>query len=649
MRHRLVAFAILCAALCRIAGAAVTSVELISRTNVLNGAPFGKTGAYECIVAKVHFAVDPKLAANRIIADIDLASKAKNGLVEFSSDLYMLKPRNPANGNGTALVEISNRGGKALLNEFDFARGQLSPTSPETLGDGFLLQQGFTLVWVGWEFDVPSRPGLLRADLPIAINRDTPITGVVRSEWIGDQTEQIIPLGDKGQTGYAVSDVNSRENKLFVRDSVMGPRTLIPRSDWKFSDPTHVSLEGGFTPGRIYEVVYRAKDPVVAGLGLAAVRDFVSFLKYGGVKTALDEQPLKRALGFGVSQSGRFLREYLYDGFNEDELHRQVFDGVWAHVAGAGRGSFNQRFAQPSRDGHAFLNVFYPVDIPPFDEEHLLDKSHRAHVVPKLFLTNGSYEYWGRCASLIHTTADGKADAPPSGATRIYFFSGSQHTTGSIPPRAAPAQNLTNTNDYRYGLRALLIAMQNWLKDGTEPPPSQFPRLAKSELTSIAALRFPKIPGVNIPRHKREAYRLDFSVEPPETGAPFPTFVPQVDADGNDLGGIKMPEVAVPLASYTGWNLRSPSIGAPAELLSFVGSWIPFARTHEEGVQTGDPRPSIAERYASEEQYLDAIDKASDALVRQGYVLQADISLLHERAAKEWEFREKFTRTATPQ
>ncbi len=558
---------------------------MISHTDVLNGAPFGKIGAYECIVAKVHFAVDPRLAANRIIADIELAPRDKNGLVEFSSDLYMLTPRNPANGNGTALMEISNRGGKALLNEFDFGRGQLNPTSAESFGDDFLLQQGFTLVWVGWEFDVPMRPGLLRAYLPVATDHGGPITGVVRSEWIGDQPEEIIPLGDRGQTGYAVSDANSPDNKLFVRDSVTGPRTLIARSEWKFSDLTHVSLKGGFAPGRIYEVVYQAKDPVVAGLGLAAIRDFVSFLKYGGVKTALDDQRLKRAVGFGVSQSGRFLREYLYDGFNEDELHRQVFDGVWAHVAGAGRGSFNERFAQPSRDGHPFLNVFYPVDVPPFDEEHLLDKSHRAHVVPKLFLTNGAYEYWGRCASLIHTTADGKADAPPSGDTRIYFFAGSQHTAGSIPPRPAPAQNLTNTNDYRYGLRALLVSMQNWLKDGTEPPPSQFPRLRKGELATISALRFPAIAGVNVPQRKREAYRLDFSVEPPQAGAPFPTFVPQVDADGNDLGGIKMPEVAVPLASYTGWNLRSPSIGAPTELLSFVGSWIPFARGREERVQ----------------------------------------------------------------
>ncbi len=607
--------------------------------DVAKGAPFGRTGPYECIVAKIHFAVDPKLAPNRNIADIDLAPKDVQGLVEFAADLYILKPRIPANGNGTALIHISNRGGRS----FNFAQSSAEAIAADTSGDHFLFDRGFTEVWVGWEFDVPLKPGLLRAYLPVATHEGKTITGIVRSEWTGDARQETIPLGDGGQVGYAVLDANSPVNKLFVRNTVTGPRTVISHSEWKFSDPTHATLNGGFEPGRIYEVVYETENPVIAGLGLAAVRDFVSFLKYGGAETPLSDEHnhVKRAIGFGVSQSGRFLREYLYDGFNEDEKHRQVFDGVWAHVAGAGRGSFNQRFAQPSRDGHSLRNVFYPVDVPPFDEEHLLEKSRRAHVAPKLFLTNGAYEYWGRCASLIHTTADGRADAPPSASTRIYFFASSQHFGGAIPPLPAPTQNLTNTNEYRYGLRALLVAMQAWLKDGTAPPASQFPRLSKGELTTIADLRFPKIPGVNVPQHKREAYRLDFSTEPPKIGEPFPTFVPQVDADGNDLGGIRMPEISVPLASYTGWNLRAPSIGAPTELLSFFGSWIPFAKSRAERVERGDPRLSIEERYASEQKYLDRIDKAAEELVHAGYLLDEDRSVLRERAAKEWGYRQE--------
>ncbi|MGA8030523.1 MAG: alpha/beta hydrolase domain-containing protein [Bryobacteraceae bacterium] len=631
------ALALWCAISASFVHAAVTRVELISRTDVRNGASFGKTGAYERIAGKVYFAVDPRLAPNRFVADIDLAPRDSRGLVEFSADLYVFKPREPAKGNGTALIQISNRGGRS----YNFAQSSSEAQAAETLGDRFLFEQGYTVVWVGWEFDLPPKPDLVRAYLPIATDHGKTITGIVRSEWTGDAQQGTIPLGDRGQIGYGALDAGSAKNKLFVRDTVRGARTLIPHSEWRFSDATHVTLNGGFAPGRIYEVVYETKDPEVAGLGLAAVRDFVSFLKYGGAETALDDQHkfLKRAIAFGVSQSGRFLREYLYDGFNEDEKHRQVLDGVWAHVAGAGRGSFNEGFAQPSRDGHPFLNVFYPVDVPPFDEEGLLEKSRRAHVVPKLFLTNGGYEYWGRCASLIHTTADGKADAPPSANTRIYFFASSQHFGGTIPPAPAPTQNLTNTNDYRYGLRALFAAMQSWVKDGTEPPPSQFPRLSRSELTTIAELRFPKIPGVEVPEHKREAYRLDFSMEPPKAGEPFPTFVPQVDADGNDLGGIRMPEIAVPLASYTGWNLRSASIGAPAEMLSFFGSWIPFARDRQDRVQRGDPRLSVAERYGSEREYLDRIDKAAEELVRSGYVLEIDRPMLHERAVKEWEYR----------
>ena len=407
-------------------------------------------------------------------------------------------------------------------------------------------------------------------------------------------------------------------------------------------DDRSVSLKGGFTPGRIYEVVYLAKDPVVAGLGPAAVRDFVSFLKYGGEETLLGDQHsyLKRAIGFGISQSGRFLRAYVYDGFNADEKQRRVFDGVWAQVAGAGRGSFNERFAQPSRDGHPFLNVFYDVDLPPFDEEGLLAKAHGDNVAPKLFLINGSYEYWGRAASLIHTTPDGKADAPPSANTRIYYFSGSQHGSGAIPPRPAKAQNLTSTNDYRYGLRALLVAMQNWLKDGTEPPPSQYPRLSRGELATLDTLNFPKIPGVTVPTHKREAYRLDFAQQPPKAGEPFPALVPQVDSDGNDKGGIQMPEVAVPLATNTGWNLRSANIGAPAELYSMTGSWIAFPLTKASRESRQDPRASIQERYSSEQAYLDLIDKAAASLVKAGYLLEIDVPAVHARAAKEWEYRE---------
>jgi hypothetical protein len=264
---------------------------------------------------------------------------------------------------------------------------------------------------------------------------------------------------------------------------------------------------------------------VVAGLGFASIRDFVSFLRNGSAKTELgnESRRARRTIGFGISQDGRVLRTLLYYGFNADEQGHRVFDGVWAHVGGAGRGSFKQRFAQPSRDGHPFMNVFYPVDIPPYGVDALLEKEKQSNTVPKLFLTNGSYEYWGRCASLIHTTEDGLHDVPPPEGTRIYFFAGSQHGSGSIPPPHLPTQNTPDTVDYRPSMRALLIAMQNWLVSDQAPPPSNIPMIQKGQLVPLAKFAFPHIPGVSVPRNMRKAHRLDFSVEPPAAGPPYAT------------------------------------------------------------------------------------------------------------------------------
>jgi hypothetical protein len=621
--------------------AAVDRVELVERTDVLQGAIFGDAGPYERIVAKVYFAVDPKLAPNRIIADIDLAPRNAEGKVEFSADLYVLKPRDPAKGNGTALVEISNRGGKGLLGMFDLASGSTDPRNPPDFGDRFLLEQGFTLVWIGWEFDVPPSPNLLHLYAPIATNNGAPIYGLVRAEWTGDKRVTTIPLGDRTQIGYPLADANAPDNRMLIRDTVNGERRTVARNKWNFSDATHVTMDAGFEPGKIYEVIYKAKDPVLVGLGPAAVRDMVSFLKYGGAETLLGDQrrTTKHALGFGVSQSGRFLRTFLYDGFNQDEKNRMVFEGVWAHVAGAGRGSFNARFAQPSRDGHPFLNVFYPVDVPPFNEtDGFLAKAMETKTAPKIFYSNGSYEYWGRAASLIHTTSDGKQDATPGKDTRIYFFAGSQHGAGSIPPRTVEAQNPAGVNDYRTSMRALLVAMQAWHKDNKEPPASQYPQIAKDQLVSLGAFAFPKIVDLAIPRHKREAYALDFSVEPPKSGAIFPTLIPQVNLDGNETSGIRMPEIQVPLASNTGWNLRNTKIGAPEELFSMIGSWIPFPVNKTERENRKDPRLSIEERYPSKREYLEQITAAAQKLVDAGFLLDRDVPKLRERAAKEWDY-----------
>ncbi len=612
-----------------LADAAVTRVEIASRADL----PIAN---YERITGKVYFAVDPTLTANQIITDIALAPRNEKGLVEFSADLEVLQPK--TKGNGTALVEISNRGGKGLNNMFDMPASR----SATDFGDSLLFDQGFTLVWIGWEFDIPNRDGLLKLYAPVIKG----ITGTVRSEITVERRATSESLGDRSQVPYAVADPDSAT--LTVRDGVNGKRMPIARDQWKFSsDMTHVEYAAGFEPARIYEVVYTAKDPAVVGLGPAAVRDYVSYIKQQG--------DVQRAIGFGVSQSGRFLRTFLYYGFNADEKGKRVFDGVWAHVAGAGRGSFDHRFAQPSRDGHPLLNLFYPSDIFPFTDESetdggitdsILARARKDGVVPKIFYSNGAYEYWGRAASLIHTSIDGKKDVGPAPETRVYFIAGAQHGANAQPVKTV-TQNRANPTDYRFAMRALLIDLNSWVTNGTAPPDSKIPRVGKDELVAVGALNFPKVPGIALPKEPYYAWHLDFGPDfrskgivandPPKVGTPFPVLVPQVNADGNETAGIRLPEQLVPLATYTGWNLRDPKIGAPDVIYNMVGSFIPFAKTKAERVASGDPRLSIEERYKDKEEYLRKVKEAAVALSGAGFLLKGDVDKVGEKAAARWD------------
>lgn len=641
----------LCASVCH---ASVDHIYASERSDVLNGTPFGSAGPYERIIGKAYFLIDPTLPANRIIRDIDLAPKNEESMVEFSADLYVLKPRDPAKGNGTVLFEVSNRGGKGMLSMFNRAKGSTDPRSEEEMGDRMLLEQGYTLVWLGWQFDVPQTPGLLRDYVPVAKE----VTGLVRAEFVADRKADSFLLADRNHTAYPVLDVNDQSIQLTVRDTNNGARRAMARNTWRFVDSTHIAATNGFELGKIYEVVYKAQGSPISGLGLAGIRDLISFLKYGSRDTLLADQRrfIKRAIGFGTSQSGRVLRTFLYNGFNADEKNRLTFDGLWPHVAGAGRGSFNQRFAQPSRDGQPFANFFYPVDIFPFtdlDETDgamtggLLDRAKADKVVPKIFYTNGSFEYWGRAASMIHITPDGKADAPLAADTRVYFNTGAQHGPGSFPPAHHSTRNLSDPLDYRYQMRGLLAAMQAWIKDGKEPPASQYPLIASSQLAPLNELAFPKI-GIEVPKRAHAAYHLDFgpnfaetgiaTVEPPMLGKPFPVLLPQVDADGNEIAGVRLPEIQAPLGTYTGWNQRDASMGAPDELIAFIGSFVPFARTKAERLKSKDPRLSIEERYTDRQDYLNKVAAAGKALAQNGYVLEADLPKLNERAQQQWDY-----------
>ena len=647
--------------------AGVTRIEIISRADLLNGKEFGPAGAYEKIVAKVHFAVDPRNPHNKTVVDLDKARRNEQGLVEFSADLFMLRPKDLNRGNGAALFEIPNRGGKAMVRFFNHGRGGGDFTTEAETGDGFLMQRGFTLVWLGWQFDVPDGDRALRLYAPVATDNGNPITGWVRSDFVFSTKVFDTSIGHRGQKAQPAIDPDNAEYKLTVRDSILGSRRVIPRGEWRFArfvdgqavpDPTRLYLKDGFEPGKIYEIVYRTQNPTVVGLGLAAVRDLASYFKYD----RNDVASVKRAVGFGISQSGRYLRHFVYQGFNADEKGRQVFDAVNPHVAGGGHGSFNHRFAEASRDASQFSTFFYPTDIFPFtdleqtdpetgDKDGILTLAIKEKVAPKIFYTFSSYEYWGRAASLIHTGVDGKTDAALPDNVRIYYFVGGQHGPGQFPPNKNQTQNLTSPNDYSWSMRALLVALDAWAKDGTAPPPSQYAKIADGALVDPQAVNFPKIPGVNFPRAIHEAWRVDYGPEfktkgiianePPRIGKPFPVMAPQVDQDGIDLGGVRMPEVAAPLATYTGWNPRDPQNGAPDQLVDFAGSYIPFAKTKAERERTGDPRLSIEERYTSRDHYLSVVKKVGSKLVKDGYLLAEDLPILVERAGRQWDYTVK--------
>jgi hypothetical protein len=647
-------------------GAKVVRVEVTSRTDVLNGQAFGAAGAYERIVGRVYFSVSVTNPHNRRIVDLDKAANLKDGEVEFSSDFVAVRPKDASKGNGSLLQEVPNRGRARIIGIVDGGSWDLANDA----GDAWLLRNGYTVVSLGWQWDAVGQDAL-RFLAPVAKENGKTITGLLRGDLMPSRIMDEIPLGhliigEIGGSEYPVAAPDDSRNVLTVRASRSAPRTVIRRSDWQFAHTVdgklmasdrHIHLNGGFQPGKIYEYVYVVADPVVAGLSFAAVRDFASYAKHGGDPVA----PAARVYGEGISQNGRFLRDFLYRGFNADEEGRIALDGILAHVAGAGRGSFNYRFAQPSRDAQPTSSVFFPTDIFPFTDQPeidpvteerggLLDRATAERVVPKIFFSNTSYEYWGRAAALIHITADGKRDATISPDVRIYHFTGLQHFSGPFPPVKGKGdllgQQPQSPLPIRYFWRAMITNMDAWVRNNTLPPESSYPKIAEETLVPIEKYAFPAIPGVNIAHDANEALRIDFgpnwrdgilSVQPPRVGQPFPVLVPQVDTDGNERDGVRLPEISVPLGTYASWNLRDPSIGAPDQRVSFEASYLPFTKTAADREKTHDPRRSIAERYASREDYLERYRRALDELIKQRWIPEGDREVLLHRAEQEWD------------
>ena len=523
----------------------VSSVQILERNLLEDGRQYGNTGTYEEIIGKITIAIDPTESLNQVIINLDRAPRNDQGLVEATADLVILSPIDPQRGNGVALVDISNRGRRTAL---AFNRGGTGP-----YGDGFLMTQGYTIVWVGWEFDVEPNPGAIRIEVPAV---------------------------------------------------------------------------DGFPVG---------------GLGFAAVRDAASWIKYENQAVVTADH----VLSFGSSQSGRFLRSFLYLGFNTDESGRQVFDGVIPHIAGASRINLNHPGASPISLGMFDATSF------PFADAALRDPvtgvidgtlgNDRSRVnQPLIFYTNSGVEYWGggRVAALVHTTPDGTEDLTLPDNIRSYFFAGTQHGPGAFPPSSTgTGQELRNPTDYWWNMRALLVALTDWVVDGVAPPTSQHPSFAQGNLVTPADVNFPTLPNVRSPHDRTAGARVEnhwLNVKD-DKGVSLPMFVPQVDDDGNETSGILHPEVSVPLATYTGWNFSDPDHGDPDTLVSLAGSYIPFSSTRTQRETRRDPRLAIEERYPSRQNFLARIEDAGLLLVKERYLLEADLPSIIKRASEHWD------------
>jgi hypothetical protein len=516
------------------------------------------------------------------------------------------------------------------------------------------MREGYTLVWVGWEVDVPAP--LLRIDAPAALlppgEEDRIGVEIMHNERVAEMLLVDDPAG-RPPVIYPPVDSQNPADTLTVRDRFWDLGEPIPRDRWRFvlgpNAPPKVRLDTDFEPGRYYRVTYRAAGPLVAGVGLAAIRDAAAAFRYRS------DLPIRgqRAYAMGSSQAGRFLRQFLYDGFNVDERDRRVFDAIWIHIAGAARGSFNERFATPTLG-----DVFRPTKFPFSDLEEVdvdgtrggLQSRYRQDQRPKVFYTNTPVEYWGggRAAALIHTTIDGKRDLTLPDNIRIYLLAGTQHIVAAFPPeRAQPVsgitaaaaaarsggQQLNNPTPQVNVLRALLRAWHEWASADVPPPPSQYPRLNDGTLVAIEQIKFPSLAGVPDPRRIVGPARVMSGKL-----VPLPHLVPQVDRDGNDVAGIRDPEVAVPLATTTGWNFRNASVGNPGDIYQLLGSYIPFAPTKAARISVKDPRLSVEERYRGLDDYLQRVRSAAMDLIRRRFLLQEDLDGVLGRAKSHWDF-----------
>ena len=658
------------------------SLELRTPTRepFADGRCFEDTGPYERLVGRAHFAVDPESPAYSEVVDLDKAPRNSEGLVEYTADLCILKPIGP--GNRRLFFGYGNRGNKRELQFFNDAPASNAPRTLRDAGNGFLMRRGYTVVWAAWEGDLLPGDGRMLLEVPVARDGDAPLTGLVRTEFIADRPGiSTYPLSGWASTrSYPTVSLDTRRAKLTRRRYPGDAREPVASGAWTFArseggvgldmqgaetalveSDTHIHVFDGFEPGWIYELVYTARDPRPYGVGHAVVRDLVSFLRYDDRDRCGAANPLAgsidKAYAWGRSQTGRCIRDFVHRGCNADARGRRVFDGVLPHVSGGGLMWMNHRFARVVNPaGQQYEDHENCADRFPFaygaSVDHLTGRKDailkRPETDPLVLHTQSATEYWQRHGSLVHTDTEGRDLEPPDSA-RIYLWSSSQHFAdpNAARPARGKCQHYANIVQTSMLLRAMLDALDAWATHGTEPPASRIPRRADGTLVAFEAwrARFPRIPGVMIPSEANSLPLYDFgpgfesgllTKEPPDVAhaGGYAVLVPAVDADGNDLAGVRAPMVGAPLGTCTGWNLRARGFGHGA-MHEFTGSYIPFPDTDSEAAMTGDPRASVLARYGDAEGYEAAVEAAARRLVDERLMLEEDVARVVARA-RDW-------------
>ncbi len=647
---------------------------VVERTEspTFEGQEFGSVGRYEKIMGRMYGEVDPRAPENAGIVNLDKAPKNVTGRVEYSTDFYMLKPMDVAQGNHKLFYGVINRGSKldfVLLNNAPYGESTNNPTKAVDAGNGFLMRQGYTIVWSGWQTRgkigaqccIDPKPHMIGAELPIPLDKGQPMTGLVRDLFVGQQQTNP-PEHQTATLSYPTASLQTNRMQVTVRAKAEGdpPQQIPPCMTgvkaircWSFADEQTIRLTPQFEPGLLYEFSYTGKNPIVLGLGFAITRDVVSFLRYqptddsgtpNPLRLSAQETGVSQAFALGISQSGRYLQEHIHGGFNQDERRRLVFDGVIADIAGAGKTFTNFAFGQPGRTqgGHqdfGFPENWFPFaygqqDDPLTEQRDGILRRGTGRVGdgfdPLVMVTNTATEYWRKSASLVHTDIRGN-DAPIPDNVRVYFFASAQHfplfprITTSLGERLpkGPCQQEQNPAFRGPVMRALLVALDEWASKNIPPPESQVPTHKEGTLVAVkdSIARFPKIPNVEHIGRANQTFALFGIITARSAQTQYTTLAPKTDADGNDLGGIRLPDILAPLGTHTGWAVRSD---VPGEMCGNLGQFLPFAKTKEQRNMARDPRLSLFERYPKPKVYIDQITQAVQDLRTQRLLLEED-------------------------